>query len=263
MAQSAIDGAPSCDSSVPSSPPAPPPPPPPPPRLLHELHFTGAHGFLARSRRSLLRRLFASPDDGEEVAAYADTVVNLFTLVSTLLLGCPYSMLGSLQSDAWVALRRNLAACASNPWLGTLPWGAVEVDAYLANELYAPISGGLLASIYLCLLTIVLAAFYYLTRPSVSQSPIAAADPEGRARRAEEAARFLAWWRRGRIIVALIFVAMLLAMICTLTLANTYYTNFVTFPAIFCTQYLSRWHSYIITDCVLVAIVSGALYIAL
>jgi len=63
--------------------------------------------------------------------------------------------------------------------------------------------------------------------------------------------------------VALIFVAMLMAMISTLILANTYYTNFVTFPAIFCTQYLSRWHSYIITDCVLMAIVSGALYIAL
>ena len=108
-----------------------------------------------------------------------------------------------------------------------------------------------------------LAAFYYLTRPSVSQSAVAAADPEAKARRADEAERFLAWWRRGRIIVALIFAAMLLSMIATFTLANTYYTNFVTFPAIFCTQYLSRWHSYIITDCVLAAIVSGALYVAL
>lgn len=98
------------------------------------LSCRGDNGLLSRFRSGHFGNLFARDLHAPaETAAHADTMVNLFTLGGTLLLTCPYALMGSLQADSWSALKGNLATCASNPWTGATPWGAEEVNSYVAT----------------------------------------------------------------------------------------------------------------------------------
>ena len=213
----------------------PPLPLPPPPSALSLLSCTGAGSLASRFRAGHFGNLFAAePVDAEVTAAHADTIVNLFTLGATLLLTCPYALMGSLQADAWEGLRASLASCAANPWSGATPWGAAQVDSYIETTLYPSVSNNLLASIYSSFLTIIVSIFYYMARP------------EG-GRGAPQASRdmFRAWWRRGRFLLLFICCGMVASLVSVLTFSNVVYTNFLAPRSLFCSGYTQRWLNYI------------------
>ena len=199
------------------------------------LSCSGAHGINSRFRYGHFGNLFSSvPHDAENTATHADTIVNLFTLGATLLLTCPYALMGSLQTSAWGDLRVNLASCASNPWNGSTPWGFGEVDAYVSSTIYPSVANTLLASIYSSFLTIIISIFYYMTRPN-----------GGKDASLTSKELFKNWWPRGRVLLFFICCGMMASLVSVLTFSNVFYTNFISPASMFCVGYTQRWYNYI------------------
>ena len=65
--------------------------------------------------------------------------------------------------------------------------------------------------------------FYFMLRPPVL-------DDE----KSSEAGPFTVWWRRGRALVFFIFLGMLTTIISILVFVNSYYTNLMAPPSLFC-----------------------------
>ena len=227
--------------------------PPPFASWLSILSCRGEDGVVSRLHNGHFGHLFSrKPLDLETSAEHADTMVNLFTLAATLLLTCPYALMGSLQTDSWTALKSNLATCASNPWTGATPWDAAEVNRYIADVIYPSVANSLLAAIYFSLFTIVVSCVYYMTRPNGSKD---ATDSSKKM--------FATWWQRGRALLFCICCGMTASLVAVLTFSNVYYTNFVTPSELFCSQYRQRWFNYIGAASSLVCATLSLLYVAI
>lgn len=215
------------------------------------LRCGGEGGFLSRFRGGSFGNLFSQfPEVASETAAHADTVVNLFTLGGTLLLTCPYALMGSLQTDSWLALKGNLASCAANPWTGATPWGTAEASDFVAGEMYPSVANSLLAAIYCSLFTILASVVYFLTRPNGTLGPTSQA-------------LFRVWWARGRVLLVVICVGMVCSLVSVLVFSNTFCTNFVAPRDVFCSEYKQRWLTYIGAASSLAAATVALLYIAI
>lgn len=208
---------------------------PPHTTLCEALSVTGPHGIISRFQNGQLGNFFAANHSHVESAAtHADTIVNLFTLASTLLLTCPYAVMGSLQTSAWVDLRDNLAKCTSNPWTGATPWAAADVDFYVETHIYPNVASSMLVSIYTSFFTIMCSIIFYMTRPNADKSSDAASKDA-----------FKAWWRRGRVLLIFICIGMLASLVSVCTFSNVIYTNFIGPPNLFCANYRQRWSNYV------------------
>jgi hypothetical protein len=212
----------------------------------------GPHGICSRFSKGHFGNLFASePRNAESTATHADTIVNLFTLGATLLLTCPYALMGSLQTGAWDGLATNLASCAANPWTGSLPWGAGEVERYIATNIYPSVANSLLASVYSSFFTIIVSIFYYMTRPNGDKDA------------SEDSKKlFVNWWPRGRVLLFFICCGMVASLVSVLIFSNVFYTNFISPASIFCSGYLQRWYNYIGAATSLAALSLTLLFIA-
>lgn len=218
------------------------------PTLLEALALCGKHGFLRRVRASPLANLFSDEPRGDVlVSTFSDGAVSTFALVSTLLLTCPFALLGSLQPGAWDVFSAALLTCSANPYTGATPWGPAEVNAYVKEWVSPNVNGGVMAAVYLGLTTILLAVVYYTVRPPVLEE--------------RGVADFIAWWRRGRWLVLANFICMAATTVAVLVFANTYHTNFLTPTAEICTVYNKRYHSYIGASATIAAIIFAAFFL--
>lgn len=158
--------------------------------------------FKARYFYSPLRKFFSgeglSPTD-------ADGAVNTFTLVNALLLTIKFSLIALVGPTYWDWYESTFENCPGSADYSSDP---NMIPQNLFNNVYNTLLGG----IYCLVITIIVAAMYYILRPTESKV-------------------FKLWWPRARWIVMLIFIGTLISMVMVYSIAgslvggNAYFTS--------------------------------------
>ena len=151
-----------------------------------------------------LRKYLGCSIEGEDAddalqASDVDMAVNLFTLVSTLVLTIPFGLMGSLTNSYWDWLSAEVDNCLYAT--ETYPNGYWQI-------IYEQVINNIFASIYTALVGIVLSVFYYLLRPSDQDD-------------------FVHWWSRGKYIVVFIFANATCSVVTIVNLFNALSFNFI------------------------------------
>jgi hypothetical protein len=129
-----------------------------------------------------------------------DLIVNTVTLVNALILTVPFGIMTSLTSSSMDEFKSNVLQCLVEGETSTqkgLQFKTQSDVEVAIEEQYSWMTKSTLVSIYLPLISLILAVLYYLVRPSKGNN-------------GEENKQFSEWWGRGRLIVLKLFLGMVL-----------------------------------------------------
>jgi len=208
-------------------------------------------GFKNRLRYGRFYNIFLS--SSEVTVIDIDAIVNIFALVDALILTIPIGLLAATKYSDWNAFEELVYTCVN-----TNPNGSsYDPEGYYRWN-YVTISDNCMCSIYSSLLCLSLSVVYYLSRPSeeklnddgdlkrrnllsISKSSSSHYDKEGDALINK---KFRSWWKRGKILLLILFTGTTSAVISLVCAVNLYYEIFFTSSNDFCNATLSRVKKY-------------------
>jgi len=156
-------------------------------------------GFFVRAKRSRLFSMFFYENDNVSVDE-VDLIVNTITLVNALILTVPFGIMTSLSSSSMDEFKSNVLQCLVEEETSTQTGMRFKTQSDVERsieEQYFWMTKSTLVSVYVPLISLILAVLYYLVRPSKGNN-------------GEENKEFSEWWKRGRFIVFKLFIGMVL-----------------------------------------------------
>lgn len=156
-------------------------------------------GFLVRTKRSRLFSMFFYKNDDVSVEE-VDLIVNTITLVNALILTVPFGIMTSLTTSSMDEFKSNVLQCLVEEETSTKKGLRLKTQSDVEGvikEQYSWMTKSTLVSVYLPLISLILAVLYYVVRPS-------------KGNKDEENKEFSEWWKRGRLIVLKLFIGMVL-----------------------------------------------------
>lgn len=166
--------------------------------LDQNIRWYSCKGFLMRVRGSRLFSMVFYENENISVDE-VDLIVNTITLVNALILTIPFEIMTSLTVSNMDEFEVALSQCLIEGEPGDLYFKTQSELDYFLKLQYGWMTKSTLISIYVPLISLIIAVLYYFFRPSkLSDSKV------------EENKEFLKWWRRGRFLVLKLFLGMVI-----------------------------------------------------
>lgn len=200
-------------------------------------------GFYNRLRYGRLYNIFFSSD--KVVVVDIDSIVNIFALVDALIVAIPIGLIGSTKYADWDGFEKLAYSCNGYFQNGSKgPYGYYHINTVLVYN-------NCMCTIYSAILCLGLTVIYYVSRPSEERiiddynndlrrrtlMSVSKSGPYDREGEALINKTFRSWWKRGRIILLILFAGTTTAVISLVCLVNVYYEIFFTSSNAFCNSY--------------------------
>jgi len=173
-----------------------------------------------------------------------DATFNTFALVNALILTIPFALLANINTTNFDSVDSWFENCNGSHILPVYTVGqSLDSSSKIKDYLISSLSTYLILTIYGTLTSLIMVVLYYLLRPDADSIPLKKhemdqfTEAELADKRQES---FVLWWKHGRVLEWILFLASFCGLVAVLFLFNVYFSFYVTLSSDYCNTVNTR-----------------------